>query len=42
VGGEEGMEGMKEVKIEFEKGSDFFGRITVYELELYGKVVGKA
>ena len=28
--------GTKEVKVEFEKGSDFFGRITVYELEVWG------
>lgn len=42
IGGLDGQDepGMKEIKIEFEKGSDFFGRITVYELELYGKVVG--
>lgn len=31
--------GTKEIKIEFEKGSDFFGRITVYELALYGRTV---
>ncbi|KAL7416682.1 galactose-binding domain-like protein [Mrakia frigida] len=28
--------GAREVKVEFEKGSDFFGRITIYELEVWG------
>ena len=42
-GEEEGEEekGVREVKVEFEKGSDFFGRITIYELEVWGwKVAG--
>lgn len=29
-------EASQEWKIEFEKGSDFFGRITIYDLELIG------
>lgn len=33
-------EGTREVKVEFEKGSDFFGRITIYELEVWGWRVG--
>lgn len=39
--GEDGVKdsGAKEWKIEFEKGSDFFGRITVYEFEVWGRNV---
>jgi len=37
---EEEEEGTREVKVEFEKGSDFFGRITIYELEVWGWKVG--
>lgn len=34
-GGEEGK-AEREWKVEFEKGSDFFGRVTVYEFEVWG------
>ena len=36
TGEEDPEQGAKEWKVVFEKGSDFFGRITVYELEVWG------
>jgi hypothetical protein len=33
---EEDGSGSQEWRIEFEKGSDFFGRITIYDLQLMG------
>lgn len=32
-------EGIWELKIVFEESSDFFGRLTVYDLQLYGEIL---
>ena len=34
--------GVSGLKLIFEESSDFFGRVTIYSLELYGEVVGIA
>ncbi|KAJ7269372.1 hypothetical protein B0H12DRAFT_1095469 [Mycena haematopus] len=31
--------GVKRLRLEFEESSDFFGRITLYDLQLYGETV---
>jgi hypothetical protein len=32
--------GIDRLRLEFEESSDFFGRITLYDLKLYGETVG--